>query len=78
MAKDITIIDNSHDHECYCCLGKGQISPGSVLSRTRKGKSVKLWITCPTCKGTGKWREEHFYLIDNKHKIAFDVDSPGK
>lgn len=59
--KDYTILDNSHSQECYKCLGTG-------LSDNKP---------CETCDGTGLWIENHYILIDEKNKIAFDSDTGG-
>lgn len=71
------IINNSHDHQCYKCLGKGKIPTCVCIDRAR---GEFLTETCPTCKGTGVWKEEHYYLITEHQgqKICFDVDNLGK
>lgn len=51
--------------KCWACNGKGHNWDG-------------LWLQkCKTCKGTGKFIEEHYHLIytDKKgNKMAFGVD----
>lgn len=68
----IQVIDNTQNHECYRCLGTG-FAIGKGISREKAMKEH-----CFTCKGTGIWKEEHYYLICHDYKIAFDIDSPGK
>lgn len=75
MERTREIIDNSHDQDCYNCLGTGySVGPGITRKQAMQKK-------CTTCKGTGKWHEEHYFLVtsDNKgNKICFDVDNIGK
>jgi len=44
---------------CYKCDGSGKI----------KKKN------CNICKGTGIWKDEIYYFIDEKNKQAFDGDT---
>lgn len=73
------IIDNSHDHQCYKCLGDGKIK-GSHPYNECNCDCENCLVICPTCKGTGVWKEEHYYLITEHQgqKICFDVDNLGK
>lgn len=72
MSEKIEIIDNTQDMECYNCLGTGY---PMKAGQTRKQATQRK---CPTCKGTGIWKEQHYYLICHDRKIAFDIDSAGK
>jgi len=55
----MSIIKKKIESPCYNCNGKGKV------------KNKK----CPTCKGTGIWKDEIYYFINNKTKIAFDGDT---
>ena len=52
--KNHTIIDKSDIMTCWKCNGTGF---GNVKE-----------IECPLCKGTGKFRESHYIIIDEKIK----------
>ncbi len=47
------------EFKCYTCGGKGKIN---------KKK-------CKVCSGTGKYKESHYYFIDEKTGIAFSGDT---
>lgn len=55
----MSIIKKKLKQECWNCEGKKKLN---------KKK-------CPTCKGTGIWKDEIYYFIDEKKKIAFDGDT---
>lgn len=59
--KDYTLIDKSDFQKCFRCEGTGL---GNIKE-----------IECPTCNGTGLWKETHYIIIDEKNKIAFDSDT---
>jgi len=40
-------------------------------------KSFDYGENCKTCGTTGKWIENHYIVIDEVNKIAFDTDSGG-
>jgi len=48
--------------KCYRCSGKKYIKI--------QGKQQQ----CPVCKGTGTWKEDTYYFINDKTKICFDGD----
>ncbi len=61
--KEFTVVDNSELSPCWRCDGKGILGDeGSI---------------CPCCQGTGKWKETHFIVVDEKNKIAIDSDTGG-
>ena len=65
--KNIEMIENSVESECYRCKG----------TDFEKNKTEK----CSTCKGTGKWIDSSYILVakqPNGQKIAFSVDNAGK
>ena len=54
-----------------------------------KSEKVKCWTcedkespaNCPTCNGTGIWKEDNFIIVaeySKGNKIAFQVDQAGK
>lgn len=64
--KKCTIIDHSDIMECWGCG-----SCGVIVSQSENV------VACPLCDGKGKYRESHYYIIDNKIKIAIDSDTIG-
>ena len=60
------VIDASTMHECYTC----------------SGDQAKNRPHCPTCKGTGLYKEEFFHLVvedpSTGQLIAFGIDQAGK
>lgn len=33
---------------------------------------------CKSCKGTGILEDSIYYIVNEKNKISFDADTPGK
>lgn len=60
-------IDHSDIMECWGCNATGR-KPIKVLGYNFTKK-------CDLCSGTGKYRESHYYIVDEKNKIAFDSDT---
>ena len=60
--KRSTIIDNSNSSKCWACNGV---------------KFDDLGEPCVCCDGTGKWKETHYIIVDEKNKIAIDSDNIG-
>jgi hypothetical protein len=69
--KNVTIIDNSDYPKCFKCNGTGKI-----CSKVNCGCKEPCMV-CDVCNGTGKFKESHYYIIDEKNKIAFDSDCGG-
>jgi DnaJ-class molecular chaperone len=65
--KNISVVDNSIITKCKFCSGQGSI----VIDGEDKP------ISCSICKGTGKYKETHYIIIDEKNKIAVDSDTGG-
>jgi len=57
----MTIIKKEISNKCYKCSGTGF----GKLDETE----------CSVCKGTGIWKEEIYYFIDKKNKIAISGDT---
>lgn len=55
----MSIIRKEINNPCYRCDGSGKV-----------GKKK-----CPTCKGTGNWKDSMCFYIDDKKKIAVDGES---
>jgi DnaJ-class molecular chaperone len=68
--KRCTIIDKSDQMMCWICNGTGWIPEKNVCC-------TLFTVICPTCNGSGIFREGHFIIVDEKNKIAFDSDSGG-
>ena len=66
------IIDHSDMMECWVCDGDGYIVKFYDDKPYHRNK-----LKCKLCSGTGKFRESHYYIIDNKNKIAIDSDTIG-
>lgn len=66
------IIDKSTIKVCRDCKGEGSI-PGT--DSDGNGNFYTKW-RCETCKGTGKYKEEHYIVLANG--IAIDSDFAGK
>ena len=64
--KKSTLITKPDVMTCWECDGNG-----------RYPHAEKNMIECPLCKGTGKWIENHYIIIDNKNNIAIDTDNGG-
>ena len=64
--KKSTLITKPDIMKCWECDGNG-----------RYQHAEKNMIECPLCKGTGKWIENHYIIIDNENKIAIDSDNGG-
>jgi len=58
----MSIIRKEIENPCYCCNGKG-----FIIDNAKK-------IKCPTCKGSGIWKDSMCYYIDDKKKICFDSE----
>ena len=55
-------IPNHNVTKCYKCNGKGRVNN----------------VMCVICKGTGKWKDTHYYLVTKDkegNNIAFGVDT---
>jgi len=63
--KDYTLIDKSDIMKCWKCNGKGHF----IINGYH--------IDCDLCHGSGKFRESHYIIIDEKNKIAIDTDCGG-
>jgi len=59
------VIEKILESKCYKCAGIG-----AVFS-DEKGD----YFACPTCDGTGIYKEIFYYFIDEKNKIAFSGDT---
>jgi len=59
--KKVEIIKKEIDLECYVCNGKGNI------------EDKNFSYTCPTCKGTGIFKDYIWYHIING--ICYDGDT---
>jgi len=62
--KRSTLISKPDIMLCWRCDGVGCLDNAAL-------------IKCPLCHGTGKWIENHYIVIDNKNKIAFDTETGG-
>ena len=63
----VKFIDKSKYPKCWVCNGTG-------IKDVEKLKNI---TKCPTCKGTGKWKEDFYNLVYTNKKgqrIAFGVD----
>lgn len=70
----VKIKDYSNYTPCYECDGKGYL--GIFL-----GHKKCCVQRCPTCKGTGKYKNERYLLtaVDPRGQtIGFEVDDRGK
>ena len=70
----LKVIDKSTEHICYKCSGTGQL----VKQKTGIQTCDMIFIDCDVCKGTGKFKETFYHLIDQKNNICFGVDNLGK
>jgi DnaJ-class molecular chaperone len=66
--KQVTIIDKSDTTTCWKCEGQGVVF--------EEGNNPPA--NCSLCQGSGKYRESHYIIVDEKNKIAIDSDSEGK
>jgi len=64
--KKLQIIDKSDIMACWKCNGEKFI----VIDK----KHPLIRKQCSLCKGTGKFRESHYIIVDKKNKIAIDSD----
>jgi len=69
--KKSTLITKPDIMTCWKCSGKGTIPMLNLMENKIDDGS------CPLCKGTGKWIENHYIIIDNKNNIAIDTDNGG-
>lgn len=84
MKEKIRVIKKVTEMECYSCRGKGNIP--KIVESVQKMFGCEVNVSmkmpereiCSTCKGTGIWLEEHFIIVNDKRKIAFDTDNMGK
>jgi len=65
--KKVEIIDKSDIMKCWSCNGEGSIVINESHPLVRR--------QCDVCDGQGNYKENHFIIIDNKNKIAFDSDT---
>lgn len=71
------IIDNSQIVDCWKCNGTGI----EMMEDLHPAHKVINQIPCSICKGTGKWKEDHYFFVikdKNGQQIAFDGDQGGK
>jgi len=67
--KNTEIIKKTRERICYRCNGKGY----SFANRRRSGNLTTYdLIPCPTCKGTGFFKENYYILISGKFAIGMD------
>ena len=67
MKNKSSLVSKPDVMKCWNCDGKG-----CVINSERHPLIKEL---CETCKGTGKWVENHYIVIDHKNKIAIDSDN---
>ena len=60
----MSIFKKEINNQCYECLGKG-----SIIQKGIPG------VICPTCNGTGVWKDSICYYIDDDKKICFDGEA---
>jgi hypothetical protein len=68
--KRSTLISKPDSMKCWACEGTGLVSEPSACC------SIGM-IICPTCNGSGIWIENHYIIIDEENRIAFDSDTGG-
>lgn len=77
MSKKHTIIDKSEIMECWKCNGSGythnECYGEGDFCYAHDEKNCKGEI-CQLCNGSGKFRESHYIIVDEKNKIAIDSD----
>lgn len=66
MNKKHTVIDKSDFTQCWTCNGEGSIIINESHPLVREH--------CTVCDGTGRYRESHYIIVDEKNKIAIDSD----
>jgi DnaJ-class molecular chaperone len=72
----MSIIKKEIENPCYECDGKGEI-PYNIFrctKITKLGRNCTM-MECPTCNGTGIWKDNICYYIDDNKRIAFDGES---
>jgi len=62
--KRSTLISKPDIMPCWRCDGTGKVV-------------IPFPMYCPLCEGSGVWIENHYIIIDNKNKIAFDTETGG-
>jgi len=60
------VITKILEFKCYKCSGTG-------IDQTKYNTDCSM--DCPTCEGTGIYKETFYYFIDGKKKIAFSGDT---
>jgi len=55
----MTIEKKILNSKCYKCSGIGKLNEKE----------------CDICKGTGQYKEDFYYVIDEKQKISFSMDT---
>ena len=71
MAKKVKIVKKFSILECYRCGGTGE-----TLRRRKSGwnpSGCSKMVPCRLCRGTGKYREYHYWLTVGK--LAIDMDT---
>jgi DnaJ-class molecular chaperone len=80
MKKKVSSLISKPDiMDCWKCDGKGiilhEIFGGKIAVMSSNPK--ERMDVCPLCKGSGKWIENHYIVIDEVNKIAIDSETGG-